>query len=33
MRKLIHMFAIALGLFMDAKTTIRSSEMETIVKL
>lgn len=33
MRKLIQMFAIALGLVMDAKITIRSSEMETIVKL
>jgi len=33
MRKLIHMVAIALGLLVDAKKTIQSSEMETIVKL
>lgn len=33
MRKLIRMLVIAVGLFMDAKTVIRSSEMETIVKL
>jgi len=33
MRKLIHMVVIALGLLVDAKKTIQSSEMETIVKL
>lgn len=33
MRKLIRMTIIALGLFIDAKTTIRSSKMETLVKL
>jgi len=33
MRKLISILVIALGLFMDAKTIILSSKMETIVKL
>ena len=33
MRKWIRLMVIVLGLFMDTKTIIRSSEMETIVKL
>lgn len=33
MGQLIRMMVMALGLFMDAKTIIRSSDMETIVKL
>ncbi len=33
MRKLLQMIAITLGLLIDTKTMIRSSELEMVVKL